>query len=66
MNINKLKGKIVENGMTKEQFAAAICMNYATLCRKLKKPEKITIAEAAKMKIALNLTEADAIEIFLA
>lgn len=66
MNINKLKGKIVENGMNNARFAAAIGINYATLCRKLKAPEKITIGEAAKMKIALNLTDADAIEIFLA
>lgn len=66
MNINKLKGKVVENGMSNPLFAAEIGMDYSTLLRKYKAPEKITIAEAAKMKIALNLTDAEAIEIFLA
>ena len=66
MNINKLKGKIVENGMSKKQFAVAIGIDPATLYRKLKKPEAITVADAAKMKVALNLNNDEASEIFLA
>lgn len=66
MNINKLKGKIVENGMNTEQLAAAIGINYTTLCRKLKAPHKITIGDAEKIKVALNLSGDDAYEIFLA
>ena len=65
MKVNKLKGKIVENGMSYPQFAAAIGMNYSTLLRKFKAPEKITVGDAAKMKVALNLSNEDASEIFL-
>ena len=65
MKVNKLKGKIVENGMSYPQFAAAIGMNYSTLLRKFKAPEKITVGDAAKMKVALNLSNEDANEIFL-
>ena len=65
MKVNKLKGKIVENEMSYPQFAAAIGMTYDTLLRRFKAPEKITCVEAEKMKIALSLTDADAIEIFL-
>ena len=65
MKINKLKGKIVENGMSHPQFAAKIGMNYSTLNRKLKNPEKITVGDAAKMKAALNLSNDKACEIFL-
>lgn len=66
MKINKLKGKIVENGMSCPQFAESIGMNYSTLLRKFKAPEKITVGDAAKMKIALNLNDEEASEIFLA
>lgn len=66
MKVNKLKGKIVENGMSYPQFAAAIGMNYSTLNRKLKNPERITVGDAAKMKVALNLSNEDACDIFLA
>lgn len=66
MKISKLKGKIVENEMSYPQFAAAIGMNYSTLLRKFKSPEKITVGDAEKMRIALNLKDEEAIEIFLA
>lgn len=65
MKINKLKGKIVENGMSYPQFAEKIGMNYSTLLRKFKAPEKITVGDAAKMKIALNLSGEESSEIFL-
>lgn len=65
MKVNKLKGKIVENGMSYPQFAEKIGMNYSTLLRKFKSPEKITVIEAEKMRIALNLKDNEAIEIFL-
>lgn len=65
MKVNKLKGKIVENGMSYPQFAATIGMTYDTLLRRFKAPEKITVGEAAKMKVALNLSGEEASEIFL-
>lgn len=66
MNINKLKGKIVENGLNVEKLAEAIGTERSSLYRKLNDAEKITIGEAAKMKEALSLTDAEAFEIFLA
>lgn len=72
MNINKLKGKIVENGMNREQLADAMKIDRSTLYRKMspdkdKAPEdKITIGDAVKMKKILNLTDTEAFEIFLA
>lgn len=65
MNINKLKGKIVENGMNVEQLAGAIGIDRATLYRKLNEFEKITIGEAIKIKGVLQLNDEDACKIFL-
>lgn len=66
MNINKLKGKIVENGMNVEQLADLIGIDRSSLYRKLNNSERITIGEAAKMKYFLKLSDQDAYEIFLA
>ena len=65
MNINKLKGIIVENGLNVEQLAGAIGIDRATLYRKLNEFEKITIGEAIKIKGVLQLNDEDACEIFL-
>lgn len=65
MNINKLKGKIVEKDMSVEALAAHIGINRASLYRKLNNYEKITIGEAVKMKEALEMNDAEAYEIFL-
>lgn len=66
MNVNKLKGKIVEKGMNIEALATVIGINRASLYRKLNDAEKITIGEAAKMKDALEMSNDEAYEIFLA
>lgn len=65
MKLNKLKAKIVEKGMNVEALADAIGMERSTLYRKLNKFEKITIGEAIKMKDALEMTDAEATDIFL-
>lgn len=65
MNIGKLKGKIVENGMNVEKLADTIGISPASLYRKLNNADKITIGEAAKMKDALSLDNSEAYEIFL-
>lgn len=65
MNINKLKGKIVEREMNVEQLAAAIGTERSTLYRKLNDAEKITIGEAVRMKEVLRLSDDEACEIFL-
>jgi plasmid maintenance system antidote protein VapI len=65
MKLNKLKAKIVEKGMNVESLADAIGIDRSSLYRKLNNFEKITIGEAMKMKDALEMTEAEASDIFL-
>lgn len=65
MNVNKLKGKIVEKEMNVETLAEAIGIDRSSLYRKLNNAEKITIGEALKMKDALKMTDDEAYEIFL-
>lgn len=66
MNVNKLKGKIVENELNVERLADMIGAERSSLYRKLNNAEKFTIGEAIKIKEALNLSDADAFDIFLA
>lgn len=66
MNINKLKGKIVERDMNVEKLADAIGIDRSSLYRKLNAAEKITIGEAIKMKDVLAMDDSEAYEIFLA
>ena len=65
MNVNKLKGKIVSNGMNVEQLADAIGVDKSSLYRKLNNFEKITIGEALRIKDALSMNNEEACEIFL-
>lgn len=66
MNVNKLKGKIVEKEMNVETLAVLIGVDRSSLYRKLNDAEKITIGEAAKMKDALEMSDSEAYDIFLA
>jgi len=66
MKINKLKGKIVEKNMSVEKLADAINIDRSSLYRKFNNAEKITIGEALRIKEALQMTEAEAYDIFLA
>ena len=65
MDLNKLKGKIVEKGWNVETLAEHIGVDRSSLYRKLNKFEKITIGEAQKIRIALNLSNEEASSIFL-
>lgn len=65
MNVNKLKGKIVSNGMNVGELAEVIGIDKSSLYRKLNNFEKITIGEALKMKDALSMNNDEACEIFL-
>lgn len=65
MNISKLKGKIVEREMTMSDLAEKVGIDRATLYRKFNEFDKFTIGEALKIKTILNLSDTDAIEIFL-
>lgn len=66
MKINKLKAKMVEKGINVETLSTKIGVERSTLYRKLNNFDKITIGEAVKMKAVLEMTDAEAINIFLA
>jgi predicted transcriptional regulator len=65
MKINKLKAKMVERGVNVETLADKIGVDRSTLYRKLNSFEKITIGEAVNMKVALEMTDSEAVSIFL-
>ena len=65
MNILKLKGLIVANGMNVEQLADGIGIDRSSMYRKLNSFDKITIGEAQKIKEFLNMSDEQAYEIFL-
>ena len=67
VNINKLKGKIVEKGVTVSELADKIDLNKATLYRKINdNGENFTIKETEKIAIILNLTAKEINDIFFA
>lgn len=66
MDVNKLKGKIVEKGMNVETVAERIGVDRSSLYRKLNNFEKITIGEANRLKDVLGLSDDDANSIFFA
>lgn len=66
MKLNKLKAKITEKGLNVEAVADMIGIDRSSLYRKLNNFEKITIGEATKLKEALEMTDAEASDIFLA
>lgn len=65
MNVNKLKGKIVERGLTVGKLAEEIGIERSTFYRKLKKNgATLTIKEVNLIVMVLGLTEKEAMEIF--
>lgn len=65
VNTNKLKGKIVEHGMTVDDVAGMAGISRATLFRKLaRNGEDFTIREADAIVRALHLSKEDANAIF--
>lgn len=65
IDIDKLNGKIVERGTTKEALAAAIGINRSTLWRRLKNGT-LRVCDVHAICEYLHLTAAEALEIFLA
>ena len=65
MNVNKLKGKIIEKGKSVEILAEEVGCDRATVYRWLGNMEKVTCGAAIKIKAALDLSDEDAIDIFL-
>lgn len=65
VNVNKLKGKIVENGMTVSSLAEKIGVDRATLYRKLSNNgETMLVKDANAIVSVLHLTAEDALAIF--
>lgn len=65
MKSNLLKAKLVERGMSVDQLATLLKKNRSTVYRMLNNPERITIGDAKKIKLFLNLTNEEAVIIFL-
>lgn len=65
VNVNKLKGKIVECGINVSILAEKIGIDKATLYRKISENgDPITIREADKISEALNLSKDEVNDIF--
>lgn len=65
-NMNKLKAKIVEVGITQEAVARMIDIDRSTFLRKVKgEGMSFTIGELHKMMKAIPLSKNEAIDIFL-
>lgn len=65
MNVNKLKGKLVEKEKNAEWMASVLKCDISTAYRKLNSFEKLSIGEAAILKTALEMSNEEAIETFL-
>lgn len=64
MNVAMLKKKITEKGGNVETLAEKIGIDRSTMYRKLNGDVSITVAEANKIKDALDLTNDEARSIF--
>lgn len=64
VDVNRLKGKLVEKGVNVETLAKLIGSERSTLYRKLNNAEKITVGEAKKMQVALEIPIEEAAAIF--
>lgn len=64
VNVNKLRGKIVECGMSVTDLADRINVDKTTLYRKLNNSECFTLREADAITSALSLSKDDAVAIF--
>lgn len=65
MNLNKLRGKIVENELSIPKVAEILEIDRSTLYRKLNENgDKLTIKEANKIVKILHLSKEEAMAIF--
>lgn len=65
MNINKLRGKIVESGLNIGAIAKELGIDRSTLYRKINSEgDALTVSEANKICEILNLSADDAMSIF--
>ena len=65
VNVNKLRGKIVENGLNMSTLAIKLGIDRSTLYRKVNSEgDKLTIKEANEIVELLNLDSKEAMTIF--
>lgn len=65
MNLNKLKGKIVECGKSQKEVAEHLGMSENALSSKMTGKTTFLVSEADAISKLLNLTNDEKIEIFL-
>lgn len=65
-NREKLKGKIVENGMTQEQLAELLGITIATINYKVNNKSEFKASEIKKLAETLHLTDEEVNAIFFA
>lgn len=65
MNVNKLKAKLVENGLNVEAFAWKLGLNPQTVYNKMNN-DGFKMTEARKIGEILNLSSTELCEIFFA
>ncbi|WP_416149389.1 helix-turn-helix domain-containing protein [Salipaludibacillus sp. HK11] len=65
LNVNKLRGKIVENGLSTGELAKRIGVDRSTLYRKMNNNgDSLTIKEVRLISKELNLSHDEAMAIF--
>lgn len=65
MNANKLKAKMIVNGLTIATTAELMGINKSILYRKMNGRDKLTVHDAVQLKEILGLTDLEALDIFL-
>ena len=65
MDANELKRKMVEKNLNVAKTAELLGMNKSTLYRKLNGFDKMTVSDAVQLKNILELTDLEALSIFL-
>lgn len=63
-SINKLRGRMVEQGVSVADLALEVGMDTATMYRRLNNPDDFTIGEINTIKSYLHLSNDLAMEIF--
>lgn len=65
MNCNKLKGKLIEKGMTYEDCSTILNISITAFSNKMNGKSVFTVPEANKLSNALDLDNIEKCEIFL-
>ena len=65
VDVNKLRGKIVEKGFSQQELAQSIGIDRSTFYRKMRNNGDFSIGEVAEIAKIMQLSNEEAIEIFL-